>query len=405
MVVARTAPPNAQAGKPGQTQASVPFPIASLKRIRQAFDTGNLSLGQNVAAIEIPAAGGFLRYMELVCTGTTSANAAAVTFQADAPFNALSFIEFLPPSGDPPIVPHTGYQLYLWNKYGAFSQSPPYSDPRRDNQFSATVNNGATGGSWSFTLRLPFEIDPSSGFCAITNSAANKSYLLNLIVNTSGNIYSVAPTSAPTVRVVGWMYYWDEPAAQTRQGTSQAPGPLGLGSFSQLRLDQPPITAGDKYIKVNNAGPVLRSLGIVLRTSTSAREADANAPATWDFVFNTRDRWLLTDLELLSDMSEAYGYGQNYTGVAFTGTTGAVTKAPVETPNGLDTGVRFFPYFLDAGGIFHPIVRSQFQVTADATLTQIRGISFAGTTATMEILTNLIRPSSAAALYPSNRIT
>jgi len=64
MVVARQAPQNAQSGKPGQTQtASVPFPIASLKRIRQAFDTGNLSLGQNVAAIEIPAAGGFMRYM------------------------------------------------------------------------------------------------------------------------------------------------------------------------------------------------------------------------------------------------------------------------------------------------------------------------------------------------------
>src|SRR5437762_1526176 len=323
MVVARQAPQNAQSGKPGQTQtASVPFPIASLKRIRQAFDTGNLSLGQNVAAIEIPAAGGFMRYMELVCTGITAGNSAAVTFQADAPWNALSFIEFLPPSGDPPIVPHTGYQLYLWNKYGAFSQSPPYSDPRKDNQFSATVNTGATGGSWSFTLRLPFEIDPASGFCAITNSAANKSYLLNLIVNTSGNIYSVAPTAAPTVRVIGWMYYWDEPAAQTRQGTSQAPGPLGLGSFSQLRLDQPPITAGDKYIKVNNAGPVLRSLGVVLRTA-SARETDANAPATWDFVFNTRDRWLMTDLQLLSDMAESYGYGQNYTGVAFTGTTGA----------------------------------------------------------------------------------
>lgn len=398
---AQTAP---QAKKSGGG-ASVPFSIASLRRIRQAFDTGNLALGQNVAAIEIPAAGGFLRFMELVVTGTAGGNSAAVTFNADGPFNALSFIEFLPPSGDPPIVPHTGYQIAMWNKYGAFSDTPPYCDPRRDNQFSAVVNTGATGGSFNFIIRIPFEIDPASGFCSITNSAANKSYLLNLIVNTSGNIYTVAPTVAPTVRVVGWMYYWDEPASNTRQGTTQTPGPLGLGSFSQLRLDQPPITAGDKYIKINNGGPVLRGLGIVLRTSTNAREADANAPGTWDFVFNTRDRWLITDLQLLSDMSAAYGYGLNYTGLVFTAVSGAVTKPPADTPAGLDTGVRFFPYFMDFGGINPTGPRSQYQVTADATLTQLRGISFAGTTTTMEILTNLIRPASAAALYPSNRIT
>lgn len=84
---------------------------------------------------------------------------------------------------------------------------------------------------------------------------------------------------------------------------------------------------------------------------------------------------------------------------------GALPSA--DGPNGLDTSVRFFPYFLDAGGagIFPTGPRSQYQVTADATLTQIRGISFGATVATMEILSNLIRPASAAALYPSNRIT
>lgn len=394
--VARSAPQTAQPAKRSQG-ASVPFPIASLRRIRQAFDTGNLSLGQSVSAIEIPAAGGFLRYIEMVITGTTAGNSAAVAFNADAPGNVLSFIEFLPPSGDPPIVPHTGYQLLLWNKYGAFSASPPTSDPRCDPQYSVTTGSGSTGGSFSITLRLPFEIDPASGFCSITNSAANKSYLLNLTVNSSGNIYTTAPTNPPTVRVVGWMYYWDEPASQTRQGTSQVPGPIGLGSFSQLRLDQPPITAGDKYIKVNNAGPVLRSLGVILRASngTRASVSAADVPAIWDFVFNTRDRWLISDGQLVSDIAEAYWYGQNY---------GAGLPA-ADGPRGLDTSVRWFPYFLDFGGVFATGPRSQYQVTADATLTQIRGISFGATVATMEILSNLIRPASAAALYPNNRIS
>lgn len=377
--------------------ASVPFPVASLKRVRQGFDTGNLALGQNVSAMEIPAAGGFLRYLEMEITGTTAGNAAAVAFTGDGPENALSFIEFLPPSGDPPIVPHTSYQILLWNKYGAFSQEPPYSDPRRDWDFVKTTGAGATGGSFKFTIRLPFEIDPASGFCSITNSAANKSYLLNMTVNTSAAMYTVAPTSAPTVRVIGWMYYWDEPMGTTRQGTAQQPGPLGLGSFSQLRLDQPPITAGDKYIKVNNAGPVLRSLGWVLRASNGTRASvtAGDIPAIWDFVFNTRDRFLLSDQMLLKDMGEYYGYGQ-HNGSAFPTADAAL---------GLDTSVRFLPYFLESGFIQPTGPRSQYQVTADATLTQVRGISFGATVATMEILSNLIRPSSAAALYPSNRIS
>ena len=402
--VARSAPQTAPASKPGQTMASVPFPIASLKRARQGFDTGNLSLGQQVSAIEIPAAGGYLRFMEMEITGTATSNAATVAFQGDAPGNALQFIEFLPPSGDPPIVPHNGYQLMLWNKYGAFSQSTPLCDPRRDRSYFATAGSGGTGGSFRIRIRLPFEIDPTSGFCSITNSAANKSYLLNITVATSAQLYSVAPTNAPTVRVIGWMYYWDEPQSQTRQGTQQTPGPIGLGSFSQLRLDQAPVTAGDKYLKVNNAGPVLRSIGFIMRASngTRASVSAADIPLVWDYVFNTRDRFLISDLQLLDDMCEYYGYGQAYAG------TGVAPTFPVdEGPMGLDTSVRWLPYFQEAGGpgISPRGPRSQYQVTADATLTQWRGISFGATVTTVEILSNLIRPASAMALYPPNRVS
>jgi hypothetical protein len=400
--VARQTPQAANSNK-GNQGGTVPFPIASLRRIRQAFDTGNLAPGQSVAAIEIPAAGGFLRFIEMAFTGITSANAATVTFAADAPMNGLSFIEFLPPSGDPPIVPHNGYQLFLWNKYGMFSQSPPYSDPRRDPQYSITAGGGGTGGSFAVTLRLPLEIDPGSGFCAITNSAANKSYLLNLTMATTAVIYGTAPTNPPALRVVGWMYYWDEPASQTRQGTQQDSGPIGLGSFSQLRIDQPPVTAGDKYLKVNNGGPVLRMLCFTMRSSTSQRNnvTAGDIPAQWDFVFNTRDRWLLSDTQLQSDMAEQFGYQVPF------GTSAQTNQAAVlDAAGNLDQSVRCFPYFFTEPVTTGPTgPRAQYQVTADATLTQVRGTSFGATIVTLEIITNLIRPASAAALYPPSRIT
>lgn len=389
--------------KKGATAPAVPFPIASLRRVRQSFDTGNLALGQSVPAIEIPATGGYARWLDLEVIVTTAGNAAVVAFQADAPANVLSFVEFLPPSGDPPIVPHTSYQLVLWNKYGAFSTRPPFSDPLSEPNWSATAGAGATGGSAYVRFRIPFEIDPGNGFCSITNSAANKSYLLNLIVNTSAAIYSTAPTNAPSVRVLGWIHYWDEPAGQTRAGTQQVPGPLGLGSFSQLRLDQPPITAGDKYIKVNNSGPVLRMLGVVLRSGAGVRilnTATTDIPQTWDFVFNTRDRWLISDTMLLSDMSKAWGYGQGYAGTKL-----APTLPTVDGPKAFDNGVRFFPYFMDFAGIDPMGPRSQYQISADSSLTQIRGISFGAGVGTMEIMSNLIRPSDSHALYPPNRIS
>jgi hypothetical protein len=407
--VARTQAQGRPAAK-GAALPSVPFPIASLKRSRQSFDTGNLVVGQSTPAIEIPATGGYARFIEIEITITTAGNAAAVAFQADAPMNVLSFVEFMPPSGDPPIVPHTSYQMILWNKYGAFSTKPPYSDPLGTAASSnnagvgwfATAGAGATGGSAYVKFRLPFEIDPGTGFCSITNSAANKSYLLNLTVNTSAALYSTAPTNPPAIRVIGWMYYWDEPAAQTRSGTTQVPGPLGLGSFSQLRLDQPPITAGDKIIKVNNAGPVLRMLGVVIRTGAGVRvlnTAITDIPQLWDFMFNTRDRWIISDNMLLNDMSLAYGYGR-----ALSGTKLAPVLPTVDGPMGLDNGVRFFPYFMEQGDISPMYARSQYQVTADSALTQIRGISFGSNVATMEILSNLIRPASSGALYPPNRI-
>lgn len=390
--VARTASTTAAPAKKAAGTPTVPFAVASLRRVRQAFQTAALAPGQNVSAIEIPAAGGFLRWLELQVTATTAGNAATVAFAADAPWNALTSIEFLPPSGDPPIVPSTGYQIFLWNKYGFFSQTPPWADPRMDPNYSITTGAGGTGGSFSFTLRLPFEIDPQSGYCSITNSAANKSYLLNFNVNASAQIYTTAPTSAPSIIVTGWMYYWDEPTSQTRQGTQQNSAPDGLGSFSQLRLDTPPLTAGDKYIKVNNAGPVLRQMIIDLRNASNARE-NADIPATWDFVFNTRDRFLITDGMLVSDMAEVFGY-QGLTAPPMT----------LDTARALDTGVRVFPYFNDFGGVSPLNPRSQYQVTADATLTQIRGTSFGGGAATLEILTNLIRPTSAGSLYPNDKV-
>jgi hypothetical protein len=165
-------------------------------------------------------------------------------------------------------------------------------------------------------------------------------------------------------------------------------------------LTRPPLTPGDKFVKVNNGGPVLRAMLLCLRNASSARvTASTDYPAQWDFVFNNRDRFLISDSQLVSDIAEVYGYQQG------TGANGFGTAPSYDVANGLDNGVRTFPYFFDFGGIRPTDPRTQYQVTGDATLLQIRGTSFGANVATIEVLTNLIRPKSAGGLYPPSRIS
>jgi hypothetical protein len=369
----------------------IPFTRAAREKSFIAFDTGNITAvaaaAVQVAPIQLPAAG-FLKYVEIVVTGVTAGNAAAVTFAADAPFNVLNYASLTNSAGDTIITPMTGYQLMLINKYGALGVEPPFGDPRGDNQYSVTTGAGATGGSFTFMLRIPLEFDPRDAYGAVPNLASNKAYNLQFIISATNSVYGTAPTTAPLVRIQGTSFFWSQPATQTPFGTGQATSPDSDGSVSMWRLQTAPVTSGDRYVTLTNVGNVIRAWIFVLRNSSSVRvAANADWPAVSQLVLNND---VLLHLPLVNWVN---GVAQNY-GYVF---------GAVEAARGLDNGVFPLYHFIDQkGNVKVDGSRDQLLPTLDATLVQFHATTFGATANTLEIISNEIKPVSAASLYSLN---
>lgn len=385
--VAKTqAPANSQqVASAAKKVATIPFTRAARRKSQLSFNTNPVALsavGQTqLGPIQIPAAG-FLRYIELTVVATTATNVATPVLAADAPFNVIAYISVTNAAGDTMMVPLTGYQLMLMNKWGALSEDPPFCDPRLSG-YSVTTGSGGTAGSFSFTLRIPFELDAHDAFCAVPNLAANKSYQIQLILATEGTVYTTNPTNPPTVAITGVAEFWTQPNPTNGVGTPQEVAPLGAGSVSLWRLQTIPLTQGDKIVQLTNVGNVIRMFIATLRTGAGARDG-ADIPAVWQIILNNDTLFYLPDAVWFGDMQSSSGY----------------TGGTLDAAGGGDTGVRVWHYPLEQNGrIRCDGPRDQYLPTLDSTLLQLRGTSYGAGAATLEVITNEIKPVSAAALY------
>lgn len=374
---------NPQAQSSAQPAPTIPFVIAARNQSRFSFSVPSTALGAGIqpqTPIQIPAVG-YLKYLDLEVT-ITGTGGTSPAFTADAPFNALSLVELRNASGNDLIVPSTGYQVYLMDKYGCFDVDAPYCDPRADQQYSAVAPSA------HFFLRIPCEISPADAFGAIPALASNRSYQLQLTFNALANVLSGGPTANIQVNGVAW--YWSEPASNTKAQVSQQTAPPFLGSLNLWQIEQPGLTPGDKYIKSNNVGNVLRTLIFTLRNSSGARE-DSDWPGVCELYLDNDPQYYLPQNQWLSWMSKVYG------------ANGGASK---DVKGGLDTGVYVIPFFaLAEGQAIANARRSQYLPTLDASQLQLRGTSWGAGASTLEIMTNSVVPvspgggSSSAALY------
>lgn len=380
--------PQAPAAKAKGAPATIKFPIAARRKYSlgptpNAVNMSTTGALVNLGPIEIPATG-FLRYLDLIVVATATSNAATVVFAADAPFNSLQYITLTNAAGDTIIVPVDGYALAMFKKYGALSEDPPWCDPRSSRWFSVTsgVGSGA-GGSFSMRLKVPLEIDPQTAFGAVPSMASNKSLQLGLQVAPTSTLYTTSPTNPPSVAVTLYQAFWAQPKPTNGRGAPQATVPTGNNTVQMWRVDTPTVAPGDKLIKINNIGNVMRLLILIYRTAAGARTS-ADIPALHTWFLNNDQQFYLPDTTWQDDMSEAYGY----------------TGASADAATGLDTGVRAFHYFLASDGrVRSSSVREQFLPTLDTTLMQYRGTSFGANISQLQIYTCEIKPTSSQALY------
>lgn len=388
-------------GSPAATPASapaqvarVPFPRASRLKTNLSFQYGPITLGASAVPfgpIQLPA-NGYLRAINLECVVTSTGNAATVALAAtnDAPFSFLQQISVTTSSGDALIVPIDGYALAMVTKYFPSGMETPFSDPRTDPTFSApTTGAGATAGSATFTLRIPFELDAHTGFCSVPNLAANRSYYIQGLFNPLASVFSTPPNGVVQITITATAEYWSVPNDTNAQGDPQETAPIGNGSFSVIQSETIPITAGTGIYQLHNVGNVIQGIVLIYRDGANVRVADANAPGVFEIVLNNDLLFYQTRNQFKRQIATT-GYGAAY---------GAVAAAQ-NTAQGQDAGVWPITQFQSNGqaGIRSSDPRSQYLPTLDATLLQVRGTSW-GTAGTLQVLTKSIVPTSAAALY------
>ena len=376
--------------------AVIPFIRAARKKsaLVSQFISGNL--GANVANVN-PAqivAAGYLKRLKVSVVGVTAANAAAVAFNADAPFNVLTQIFFNQPNGAALIQPVEGFDLFCINKYGAHNTNS--FDPVSDPGFFATAGAVATGGSFTFTLYVPCEIDERDGLGALANMAANQSYLFQYSLNTLAAIYSVAPTTGPVVTVTTVMEFYAAPQAMT-PATATTPAqpqqiaPTPNGSLSLIQIQNPLIATGSpQKLQILNMGHVVRYFIFILRTAAGVRTevdwpAAVNIKYLGDVMFyKTRLQWNLA-------MATNYRY------------FGGKTATP--TVNALDQGVFVLYDFMNSGGAGDTVVsgasaRDLLLPTNSATLLEFEALTAWGAAAgLLKIIQNCINPANAASIY------
>ena len=391
-------------GQP-QSVPAIPFVRAARKKSASAAVLTGIvpAAATQLQVTQIPAAG-YLSGVELLVDVATSGNSATVAFKTaatagDAPWSFINSINLVSSDGSNLVTNLSGYQLFLVNKYGAFRTLSPACDPRSDQYFSLVSGSGATGGSFSFRLFIPVEIDPSQAFCAIPNLAANKAYQINIQLGASGNVYSTAPTAAGSYTITLINHYWSQPAAMNAAGVPQAIAPNGVGSVNLTQLQTIPVTQGDRIVQLQNVGNVIHKLIFTLRKSDGTRTS-ADWGATNQLLLNndTLFYWNQANSTTAKNswasyVSDTYGYGDALNATA------PGTASTIDSANGLDTGV-YAINFGDTAGFARPdTYRDQFLPTLDSTLLQLRSTSFGSNAATLEVISMAVKPTTAAALY------
>lgn len=280
-----------------------------------------------------PTPNAYLRGLWIQASLVTASNAATVAFQADAPWIAYQQITFQDANQKPILGPISGYQLMIVNKYGGYQYN---DDPRASSTYSATAGSGGTGGSFNFVLYVPLEVVARDTLGALQNKSASSAFQLLLTVNTTGNVYSTAPTTAGTLTTTVLEDGWVQPKSTDATGNplSQAPPQLGstqywtAGTYNALNgSQQVQLTQGLGY-------PIRNLIGVNYDVSNSTRATgDTDWPTVAQFIFRGTTFWNVTKTIWKDQMSRLYGF----------------YSTTADTANGQENGVYALSFAQDFG--------------------------------------------------------
>jgi hypothetical protein len=245
-----------------QVVPALPFTAGAHEHVEPAF-TRTVTPGTTVQRqdpIDIPAYGYITNiFLEVVASGGTGG-----TIAADGPWNALTDVTLQDVNGSTVVGPINGYELMVANLFGGYSGIR--SNPQDSPWFVGSAPNPA------FYVRIPVEISHKDALGALTNQNTSANYKLTFGVNTSANMFSVAPSPLPTLTIRGWLEAWTLPAERDSRGNPQAQVPPMLGTGQYISVQGPRSTVAGTYsVPFTRLGNYLRAVPFITRDVSGVR--------------------------------------------------------------------------------------------------------------------------------------
>lgn len=344
--------PAATGNKPAVPTIKIPFMRGAVEHAEPFYDTTfTLSANQqNIGPIDVPAYG-FVRALWFDVQLVSAGNAANVAVVEDAPWSVFSELAISDVNGAPLYGPMTGYETYLWHKWGGFRGQ---RDPKIGSSYSAiTTGAGATAGSGRFQFRINLERSGRDGLGALANMNASQSYKLRGTLSNLAGIFSTSPTVAPTVRVRIYLEAYSQPDDADADGRANNTAPPASGTTGYATRIQPLTVAGNNTIRHMRVGNYIRNLVYVVRRAGTSRangELDI-ANILWQWYYDAR---LLTNMStemIRTRMTEQYD----------------LTSATFEAAGGPDNGVIVLSFCTEFDGRAGYEMRDNWLPTSQAT--------------------------------------
>jgi hypothetical protein len=370
-----------------QVQIAVrPFPAGTREVDKATYDPGARALTANTQ--DLPSyecdPNGFLRGAYILVECTASGNSAAVAFQPDAPQNVIDTITFNDVNNKPIVGPMGGHDLYEAIKFGGYTGC---DDSKSSVIYSVTTGTGATGGSFTFALRLPVEIVKRDALGSLPNKSASATFTINIRLAALATVYSTQPTAAPTVRVRIQQFGWMDPNGTDMRGNPVAQNPPGVQTTQYWSKQTYNINSGAFNIRLLGLDSLIRNFIFILLDSTPSRQTgDSDFPDPFAMIYETAQPIQRLKTIWRHMIAEQFRY-----------------KNAVETADGRDYGVYPVSYCQDMTETAGQETRLNYLPCSSGTTVSINGTIGGSGAHTLIVLVNKIVPANGDPLVLTGR--
>jgi len=288
--------PQGQAKK-GVPEVTVSLPFARASKYHT--EQGNLQSGIviNTASpgtfnFPVPSYG-FMTDLYLSGLATGGAGSAAVYYE-DAPWSIIQSIALLDVNGANLWGPFSGYSCFLASKFGGYRLFPldgPLSGIQQYGPVVVTTGAGAvalgnntlffTGNTGNFGFCLPINVEYGrDGLGSLPNNDASARYNLQVQVasataSAAGPVYTVAPSTYPTLSLALELRARSVPPAQDLFGNQNSIAPPAAGTVQFWSQQTASPLSGAQTLQLTRVGNLIRHHILIFRDNANGTRATA----------------------------------------------------------------------------------------------------------------------------------